>query len=251
MSVKQVENVLRFFEFFSDEKVPATLTRLSAALSLPVSSTSNLIKTLREQGYLFEVRPRGGFYPTRRLFDVSQNIIDGDPVLASVRDQMAKLRSETGETVLLAARDGNDLIYLDTMVSDQGVRYSAEPGERRPIYAVSSGKALLAALDDKALMAELEAMDYSGANENSVTDPDKLFQIIVEGRQRGWFLNATEFTPEVSGVGVMLEVAGRQLGLSIAGPNYRMEGRHASIAEALTRSIMALRDQISGSGGIE
>ncbi|ERL49194.1 IclR family transcriptional regulator [Halomonas huangheensis] len=249
MSVRQVENMLRFFEFFSAEQTPATLTQLSSALSLPMSSTSNLVSTLREHGYLYEIRRRGGFYPTRRMFDVSQRIMDGDPVLNMVRDHMADLRSETGETVLLARRDGNEVIYLDTQVSTKGVRYSAQAGERRPVYAISSGKAILSALSDNDLKAELEAMDYSKAASNSITDPDELFRTITESRRRGWFLNATEFTPEVSGVGMLLEVAGQKIGLSVAGPNYRMEGRHEEIAAALGRTIDAIRAQVDERGG--
>lgn len=244
VSVRQAENVLRLFEFFSAEPYPATLTQLSSALSMPMSSTSNLISTLRKNGYLFEVRRREGFYPTRRMFDVSQHIMDGDPVLKMVHDHMADLRTETGETVLLAARDGNAVIYLDTLESTKGVRYSARAGERRPVYAISSGKAILATLPDNDLRAELEAMDYSTAAKTSITDPDELFRTITEGRRRGWFLNATEFTPEVSGVGMLLEVAGQKIGLSVAGPNYRMEGRYEEIADALGRTIDTIRAQV-------
>lgn len=249
MSVRQVENVLRILEFFSEEQSPATLTQLSSALSLPMSSTSNLVSTLRGQGYLFEVRRRGGFYPTRRMFDVSQRIMDGDPVLKLVRDHMADLRSETGETVLLAARDVSEIIYLDVLVSERGVRYSARAGERRPVYAISSGKAILAELPDDELRAELEAMDYSKAASSSITVPDELFRTISESRRRGWFLNATEFTPDVSGVGMLLEVSGRKMGLSVAGPNYRMEGRHEEIAAALGRTIEAIGAQVDERGG--
>lgn len=249
MSVRQVENVLRFFEFFSEEQAPATLTHLSSRLSLPMSSTSNLVSTLREHGYLFEIRRRGGFYPTRRMFDVNRRIVEGDPVLQMARHHMADLRSETGETVLLAARDGSEAIYLDALVSEKGVRYSASAGERRPLYAISAGKAILSSLRDDELKSELAAMDYSKASSTSITDPDELFRTITESRQRGWFLNATEFTPEVSGVGMLLDVAGRKLGLSVAGPNYRMEGRHAEIAAALGRTIDAIRAQVDVSGG--
>lgn len=248
MIVRQADNVLKFFEYFAAEQQPATLTQLAETLDLPLSSTSNLIATLRARGYLFEVRRRGGFYPTRRIHDVSAAILDGDPVLGLVREHMELLRSRTGETVLLAARDGDEIIYLDALESTRGVRYSARPGERRPIYAISSGKAILAAQDDRALMADLASLDYSGAAATSVTDPARLFETIVEARARGWFLNATEYTPDVSGVGVLLEVAGQTLGLSVAGPNYRMQGRHEEIAAALKASVAAIRDQIADGG---
>ncbi|QPC42997.1 IclR family transcriptional regulator [Kaustia mangrovi] len=244
MTVRQADNVLRFFEYFAQARKPATLTQLSETLDLPLSSTSNLVATLRHRGYLFEVRRRGGFYPTRRMYDVSRSILDGDPVLGLVRDHMGELRDRTGETVLLAARDGDNVIYLDTLESPKGVRYSARPGETRPVYAISSGKAILAALPDDVLERELKRIDFSGAARTSITDIDALMRNIRDGRARGWFLNATEYTPEVSGIGMLLEVAGQQLGLSVAGPNYRMQGRHEEIAEVLADTIRAIRAQV-------
>lgn len=247
-TVRQAENVLRFFEHFAAAQRPATLTQLSEALRLPLSSTSNLVATLRARGFLFEVRRRGGFYPTRRMHDLTLSIVEGDPLLSLVQEHMEDLREATGETVLFAAREGDSVIYLEALESRQGVRYSARAGELRPIYAISSGKAILAALDDAALRRELARIDYSEAAETSITDPDALFDNIVAGRERGWFLNATEYTPEVSGVGMLLEIAGQKYGLSVAGPNYRMQGRHEEIAEALRNAIAAIHAQMHENG---
>lgn len=130
--------------------------------------------------------------------------------------------------------------------SMQPIRYSAEIGSRKPIYAISSGKAMLASLSDEDLLRELGALDYSGASDTSITDPKLLFENIREGSRRGWHLNATEYTPDVSGVGVMLDIASQKLGLSVAGPNYRMAGRHEDIAAELHRTVEAIIAQASG-----
>lgn len=249
MAVRQADNVLRFFEYFAWSQRPTTLTQLSETLELPLSSTSNLVSTLRERGFLFEVRKRGGFYPTRRMHDLTLSILDGDPVLGLVREHMEALREETGETILLAAREGDHVIYLEALESRKGVRYSAKAGETRPIYAISSGKALLSALDDATLRRELAGLDYTEAAEASITDIDALFDNIMAGRKRGWFLNATEFTPEVSAAGVLLDIADQKYGLSVAGPNYRMQGRYDEIAAALARVVAAIKRQVHESGG--
>lgn len=246
MIVKQVVNAFRIFELCAAEQRPLTLTQVAEALTIPVSSASNLIETLRRRGYLYEVRRRGGFYPTHRLLDVGTTIVGADPVLAVVRDEMERLREKTLETVLLCARDDDDVVYIDALPSPRSVRYAAAAGDRRPVYAVSSGKAMLAQMSDAALARELRQINYGGAGPRSITDPDALLTNIQEGRRRGWWLNATEYTPEVSGVGVAIRIAGRTLGLSIAGPNYRLEGVHESLAEALWSTVERLHRQIGG-----
>ncbi len=54
----------------------------------------------------------------------------------------------TGETVFLGtlAGDGLSVVYIDKVESEQIIRYAAGVGDRRPLHATSSGKAILAFL---------------------------------------------------------------------------------------------------------
>ncbi len=115
MRVKQVDNVLDLLEMFAREKSPRTLTALSTVLNMPKSSTFNLISTLVARGFLYETRPRGGFYPTRRLLDLSRNIMEGDAFLQRIHAELKALAAETGETVLLSARDQSEVVYVDVV----------------------------------------------------------------------------------------------------------------------------------------
>ncbi len=249
MIVRQADNVLRCLEYFASEQAPATLSVLSDRLDLPISSTSNLIETLRNRGYLYEVRQRGGFYPTRRLRDLGEAIDAGDPVLGLVRETMVDLCRQTGETILLGARNASEIVYIEVVESPKPIRYAARIGDRKPIYAVSGGKAILGLLPEADIEPQIARLDFSAAAPTSITDPAKLLGVLTEGRRRGWHLNATEFTPEVSGVGVGLQVAGRTLGLSVAGPNYRMDGRHEELAACLMDHAAELRGRLGEGPG--
>ena len=66
MIVRQAANVLDIMEFFAQTKKPATLAEIADHFGWPRSSTFNLLATLSEKGYLYEPRPRAGFYPTPR-----------------------------------------------------------------------------------------------------------------------------------------------------------------------------------------
>ena len=66
MIVRQAANVLEILEYFARTKRPATLAELASHFGWPRSSTFNLLTTLTEKGYLYEPRPRAGYYPTPR-----------------------------------------------------------------------------------------------------------------------------------------------------------------------------------------
>ena len=68
---KIVYRTLDVFEVFAQQKRPLSLTELVRQLDIPVSSCHDVVRALEERGYLYEVRPRGGYYPTSRLFELS------------------------------------------------------------------------------------------------------------------------------------------------------------------------------------
>jgi hypothetical protein len=81
MLVKQIDVLLALFELFRATPQPMTLTRLSEGLRQPKSNMSNIVETLRRRGYLYEVARRGGFYPSRRMFDLMREIVAADPIV--------------------------------------------------------------------------------------------------------------------------------------------------------------------------
>ena len=77
---KIVYRTLDFFEAFASRKGPLSLTDLMNILNIPLSSCHDVVRALEDRGYLYEIRPRGGYYPTARLFAVAKAIVDNDPI---------------------------------------------------------------------------------------------------------------------------------------------------------------------------
>ncbi len=133
MRVRQVDNVLDLFELFGRDPTPRTLTDLSQELAMPKSSTFNLIETLVERGFLYETRHRGGYFPTRRLYDVAWRSPTATCCWASCTRNCSFSRAPTGESVLLSVREGDHVIYVDVVESPPRVRYPRV--DRRPASA--------------------------------------------------------------------------------------------------------------------
>ena len=144
MRVRQVDNMLDLLELFARQRTPLTLTALSRALHIPKSSMFNLLETLLARGAIYETHPRGGYYPTRRLFDLAHQTMQGDSFLQLIHGELEALAADSGETVVVAVRDPQEpssILYIDVLESQSPLRYSARAGDRRPVYTTSSGKA--------------------------------------------------------------------------------------------------------------
>ncbi|HEX3379027.1 MAG TPA: IclR family transcriptional regulator [Paraburkholderia sp.] len=250
MDVKLVARTLDLFELFAAEQRPLPLVEMARLLNVPPSSCLALARTLVSRGYLYEVRKRGGYYPTRRLQLLANAINAVDPVVEMLHPRLVELRDATGETIVLGKIHGTAVIYLDVVESEKAVRYACVPGSLRPLHANSIGKVIFGELDvstQDALGAKLHFERFTDA-----TAPDRatFLNQISTAHERGWYANIGESAPELSAVAVALDFGGDLYGLSVGGPTERIrEQLHEHVAillEAKQQIILTWRKSEAG-----
>jgi DNA-binding IclR family transcriptional regulator len=239
MIVKQAANVLDILEYFARIRRPATLSEIAQEFGWPRSSTFNMVGTLVERGFLYEPRPRAGYYPTPRWLVLSRAVAEAEPLPPSLHRLLLDLAKDTGETVHVAAPAGDRVVFLDVVESDSVIRYFAEVGKRLPIHATATGRAILAQYspsERQSLLAKIKFERYQPSSPMSIAAVEAE---IARGLSQGWFQGATEFTPDVLGLAVMLPLAGRPLSLAVAGPTFRMERRMADLGPMMRDAVRA------------
>ncbi len=236
MSVKSAKRILDIFELFARSPQPATLTDIAEALRLPKSSCLALLETLEASGYLYQVRPQAGYYPTRRWLEHAQVIAENDPVLQRVQPLMSLLRDETGETIIFGRRAGDRVLYLLIVESRQTIRYTARAGEFKPLHGSSSGKALLAALPPEERRELLRRLELTRFTPRTITRREELERELARGLARGWHSCTGEHVPDVIGVSTTLTVNDETYFIAVAGPIHRLEDRIEATGQALLRA---------------
>ncbi|WGT63125.1 IclR family transcriptional regulator [Variovorax paradoxus] len=241
MVVKTAFRVIEIVELFAREKQPLALSEMARLLEMPVSSCLGLIRTLEEQGYMYETGRRQGYYPTGRLLAMAQIIAAHDPVLDRVRPALEELRDGARETVLFGKfRDPNTVVYLEVLSAPQSIRYSAESGETRPAYANSMGRALLSTLAPEARRKLLEATRLQPLTDATLTTAEAIEQELERSPARGWYGNLGESIPDLVGLAWPLRIGGEAYAISVAGPRYRLEPRIDDVAAMLRSACLAI-----------
>lgn len=238
--VKTAVRTLKIFELFASRQQPLVLSELAEQLEIPPSSCLLLIRTLLERGYLYEVARRGGYYPTRRLFEYASNIAAHDPVLQRVRPVLEAVREETGETVTLSKIQGTRLIYLLVLDSPQVIRPALTAGTLRPLHSTATGKALLGTLDESSRKSLLEEAGLARLTPKTIVSRSKLEAQIRESLERGWFRNDGESVQELSGIAVPLKISSDAYAITVMGPSYRMDGKQERFAHVLMGAAQAI-----------
>lgn len=231
--MKTAERTLDVFEIYARVQKPLSLSELAENLMMPVSSCFGLVRTIESRGYLASVKSRGPYYPTRKMLRTTQTIAQTDPISVSLLAAIQNIRDKTNETVVLGIQRLDQVVYIDVLESDRSVRYSAEIGEVRPLYANSIGKALLSTMDKKTRAKILENTKFDALTPGTITSFDALEDELEAGLKTGYFKNIGESSPDVSAVACALEIDGRLYGLSVVGPRERMLAKLDEHAQAL------------------
>lgn len=233
VAVTAVERVLDILETFHASQKPLSLTDLAELAGIPKSSCHAIVGTLTSRGYLYTLRRPRSLYPTRKLYDLAQAIHARDPFVERVMPMLERLRDSSRETVILGKRQGDSVIYLEVVEGPQSIRYSARPGEFKPLHSSAIGKALIGSMKEAELRTFLHERALPAATSATLTDEDALLADLLESRRRGYFLTRGENVPDVWAVSAFLTVNAETLGVAIAGPRHRMEGNVTECAQLL------------------
>ncbi|MFJ1260231.1 IclR family transcriptional regulator [Cupriavidus sp. CuC1] len=156
VTVTAVERVIDILEAFQASQRPLSLAE---AIDIAKSTCHAIVSTLMARGYLYSLtRPRA-LYPTRHIYDVARDIIEKDPFVERATPVLERLRDATRETVILGKRQGESVIYLQVIEGVHAIRYTAKPGEFKPLHSSSIGKAILGGLKEQELRGWLADRD--------------------------------------------------------------------------------------------
>jgi DNA-binding IclR family transcriptional regulator len=193
-----------------------------------------VLQALQKRGYIYELAPRGGFYPTLRLHELAKVIADHDPVLLRAEILLRSLRDILDESVQLAKVRDLQATYLLCFESAHALRIVVRVGDTlRSVHATSAGKALLASFDDRALAAFLKSAKLTALTDKTVMSKTELRSQIETGRKRGWFVNREESVEGVTTLSSTFKWQESLYIVTVAGPTSRIDAKMSWAAELL------------------
>lgn len=224
---------IRLFEAFAAAGGPQNLSEISHLLATPLSTCHGLVKALQNGGYLYLNNASRRHYPTRKILQIAEIIATNDPVLKYFDAHMAELRNTTEETVILGALQRDAVVYLSVVESPHSIRYSARPGDIKPLHSSALGKLMLGEASEAARESLLKGLSLEAVTENTLTTPDVLRRDLEQSFARGYYLTRGENVSEVLAMAAPVHIGGETYGVAVAGPIARMESKQVKIEDAL------------------
>lgn len=230
-----VQSIQRAFAILRALSVgPAGVTDLAERAGLPKSTVARLLNALEDEGAVQQVEAGGEYRLGNGLVDLAGASAPGRNLIASARPHLLELMEQTGETSGVSILEGNEVLYLDHVESEEEVQVRSWTGDTAAPHLTPSGVVLLAGLDRGEIDSYL-SLPMAKNTPNSVTDPEVIRSRIADLRRIGYTWAYAEFNESINSVAAPVrDQSGRIMAaLHVQGPAYRFPepGRSADIGK--------------------
>ena len=238
-AIKSAERTLAVLEYFQIHRRAATVGEISAALAMPQSSASMLLKCLLSLGYLEYSAAIRKFRPTYRVAVLGSwlhsSLFDRGPLT----DIAEALGRETRETVSLGLQNGPHMQYVHIVKSSEAVQLTIQVGTLRPMTCAAMGRMLLAPKPDPEIRAIIRRNNAEATDEAHRVIEREFMVEIEEIRCQGYAESRGKMIAGANTIAMLapLPSDATPLAIGVGGPMERIDARRDAILAAMRRHL--------------
>lgn len=220
-----LNTALSVLRCFSDARPELSFADIMAATGMPKSSTSRMLRALREAQLLEQDELTRRYRPGLLTFELGRLYRAHDDLIGRAEEQLKAVCARTGHTGYIAVLDGAEQMILRTVQGSNPLRVVNPAGQRTPAVATSNGRAMLARLSDAEIRRRVP-VPFPALARNAPQSFDELMLRIVEIRNSGRSLSENEAIEGVASQGFALcsSETGEMIGVAVS---YSSQGTDA------------------------
>jgi DNA-binding IclR family transcriptional regulator len=233
--VQVIARAAQILRALSDSSLPMSLADLARKLELPRSTVHRIVMALETEHLVGRATERDGYRLGMGLIPLGQsarNWIGND-----LRPQLQGLSQRLNETVDVAVREGDVLVFVDQFVAQNRLQVVSGVGKSFPLHCTANGKALLANLTD-AQIIKLLPEQLAAHTPKTITSRSRLLEELNEVRRSRIAYDREEYTTGICAIGTVIQPTHRgPIAVSVPVPAQRFYGQEKQIAKALLAAI--------------
>lgn len=212
------------------------ITDIAARTDLSPSTVHRIVRALVANGYLAQgANDRYSFGHATLVLGQSARDALGFGTALPILEQLG---GETGESINMGVRDGNEVVVVLRVESVQPLRFDQPIGSRISLHCSSMGKSLMAFSD-----FDIDALDLTAVTPATITTTKHLTAELAEISKRGFSFDHEESIVGVSCVGApILDGDGTAVAaIAVQAPTVRMTPeRQMHLGRRLTQACATI-----------
>jgi len=196
-----------------------TLTEISELVDMNVSTTSRILSTLLEWGYVRRLGDRYGL--GLRTLGLGKALLGNLDLRQEARSELEELSHDVELTCHLGVLDRGEVVYIDKVEPSTPFQMRSRIGERMPAHCTALGKAALA-FSPATVVTSILAGPLNAQTRKTVVKPDELRRQLQEIRRLGYAIDDEENEEGVRCVGgPVFDHRGHLIAaISVSGPTF-------------------------------
>ena len=231
-----LEKGLAVIECFDAAHERLTIADVARATDLSRAAARRCLLTLTRIGYAsFD----GKFFTlTPRVLRLGHAWLASSALPQLVQPFLERLSEETHESSSASLLDGHEIVYIARSAQRRIMSVGLSVGTRLPASCTSMGRVLLAARDPADVRARILAGKPRALTPHTVTDPDRLTEILAVVRAQGYCIVDQEL--ELGLISIALPLINAR-GEVVAAFNLSGQVQRSSAAEMAERFLPSMR----------
>lgn len=247
--VPAVERAAQLLDALAASRRPQSLAELARAVDLPRSSAHGLLATLVALG-LARRNDDAEFSLGPKSLQWADAYGAQSDVLRAFDAQVDRIAELGTETVMLAALEGADVVYLACRPGSRALAVNFRVGGRFPAAYTSSGKAMLATLSDEAVRERLADAPLRRLTRHGVASVPALLRQLDTVRGQGWAVDDEETAEGMQCFGVAVHDARAPHARAAVAVSVIKAGltarRRTELVDAIARLAAMLSEELGG-----
>lgn len=174
----------------SERNAPMTLLEIEQAMSMPKSSTFELVHTLEETGFLEQMDKK--YSIGLNAFLVGTSYAERLDLIQISRDILEELSRDCKETIFLGKYMADQIVYVGKYASYANMASTCRIGSTKGLYYTGLGKAVLSALGEEELAGYFRRTELMPQGTNTITSVEKMREELFLIRRRGYAVEYCE-----------------------------------------------------------
>jgi len=139
-----VDLALRLLEHLAAAPEPIGISELARTLAVPKATVHRHVQTLLRHGLARQEPATTRYAAGVKLFILGERLRERFDILPIARDELIRLRDETGQPATLSALVENQVIVLEVVQGKAIVNFGTQPGTVLDLHASAHGNIALA-----------------------------------------------------------------------------------------------------------
>jgi DNA-binding IclR family transcriptional regulator len=198
-----VDLSLSLLERLASSKEPLGVSELAREFASSKATVYRHLQALMLHGFVHQEPSTMRYAAGIKLFVLGERLRERFDVLAVARDDLARLRKETGQPATLSALVENQVVVLEVLQGDAIVNFGTQPGTVLDLHASAHGNVALA-FGPESLMEHCLAGPLKAWTPHTICTPNALRRAIAQVRARGWATAPNRVLQGVNGLAAPL-----------------------------------------------